>query len=259
MDAPGPIVAALQGTGPDIGLRDHFFANRADSSPSRQRFQSIYRTLRERITLLRYPPGKKLDIDRLAEEFEVSRTPIRSVLQRLEYQGLVVTRHGVGTTVTGVGFEHLREATVFRMRLAELIGELSPLAPQASAVEAMQNALEGCQALRGRQDLEEFGRIDIQVHECICSVIGHPLLYQVYDELYYRTARMWSYFLPRLDWASEIEIFQGDIEAQMRTMQRGDIRGVGFLVRNAVSAAVIRFADIFEEVKEDTADDVPAS
>jgi DNA-binding GntR family transcriptional regulator len=216
----------------------------AKASPSRRRFTTIHTAVRERITLLAYPPGTRLDIDQLAQEFAVSRTPIRTVLQRLEYQGLVTTKHGVGTTVTEVDFEHLREATEFRMRLAELIGELDPLLPARSVIESLTGARADCLALLGRPDLEAFGRIDIRLHEAVCSVIGHSLLRQSYDELYYRTARMWVYFLPKLDWDDEVTLFLGDIDAVLRALQRGDPRGVGFEIRNAVSGALYRLGEL---------------
>ena len=100
-----------------------------DTSPWRLRFNTIHATLRERITLLTYPPGTRLDLDGLAEEFKVSRTPIRNVLQRLERDGLVLTRHGVGTTVTEVDLNHVREAMLLRMHLAEMIGNIQPRLP----------------------------------------------------------------------------------------------------------------------------------
>jgi DNA-binding GntR family transcriptional regulator len=214
------------------------------ATPSRRRFLAIHRVMRERIALLTYPPGMRLDVDQLAEEFDVSRTPIRTVLQRLEYQGLVATKHGVGTTVTEVDFEHLREATEFRMRLAELIGELQPLPPSRAAIERLVTARADCVALLGRPDLEAFGRTDICLHEAVCSVIGHSLLRQSYDELYYRTVRMWVYFLPKLDWDEEVTLFLGDIDAVLRALQRDDPRGVGFEIRNAVSAALYRLSEL---------------
>jgi len=216
----------------------------ARPTPSRRRFHAIHTVLRERIALLSYPPGTRLDVDQLAGEFAVSRTPIRTVLQRLEYQGLVATRHGVGTTVTEVDFEHLREATEFRMRLAELIGDLQPLPPSPEAVARLAGARADCLAMLGHPDLEAFGRIDIRLHEAVCSVIGHSLLRQSYDELYYRTARMWVYFLPKLDWDEEVTHFLGDIDAVLRALQRGDPRAAGFEIRNAVSAALYRLGEL---------------
>ena len=225
-----------------------------DTSPTRRRFHDIHRALRRRIALLEYPPGTRLNVDELAGEFKVSRTPIRSVLQRLEYQGLVITRHGVGTTVTDIDFSHLREATVFRMRLAELIGELSPRAPSPEVIQTLAQACEECRHLFDHMDLKTFGRIDISLHEGICSLIGNSLLLQVYDDLFYRTIRMWTYFLPQRDWHSEVSFFLAHIEATHQAMQRDDTRAVGFLVRNAVSAAVIRLDDLLSMGEQATVD-----
>ena len=220
-------------------------AEMASAPPSRRRFWWIHRKLREEIVLHKYPPGTRLNVDNLAAEFDVSRTPIRSVLQRLEQEGLVVTRHGVGTLVTEIDFERLREASLLRMELAELIGHLDPLPPTPAAIEAMEDLVAQCAGLFEARDNAAFGRIDMQVHEIICGLIGNSLLRQYYDELYHRTARMWFYFMPQLDWESEIAIFQADIAARVRAMRRSDTRAVGYLIRNEISAVVIRLADLF--------------
>ena len=47
------------------------------TTPSRERFERLYRTLRDRICLLEYPPGTRLSEGELAEEFAISRTPVR--------------------------------------------------------------------------------------------------------------------------------------------------------------------------------------
>ena len=57
------------------------------------------------------------------EEFEVSRTPIRQALQRLEFQRLVDIRDGIGTIVTGVDFHALRNVYELRLRITGLIGD----------------------------------------------------------------------------------------------------------------------------------------
>lgn len=218
-------------------------------TPSQRRFRAIYHIIRERITLLKYPPGTILDIDALATEFKVSRTPIRSVLQQLAYHGLVLSRHGVRTSVAPIDFERLREDKAFRGRLAELIGELSPLAPSKAAIALITEAEAECRQLIEHPDLETFARIDIKVHEAICSLIGNRQLLQVYDDLYYRTARVWFYFLPRLDWRQEVSIFHQDIQARLSAMQRGDSKAVGYLTRNAVSAVLIRLDSLISQIE----------
>ncbi len=218
-------------------------------TPSQRRFQAIYQIIRERITLLQYPPGTILDIDGLAAEFEVSRTPIRSVLQQLASQGLVLSRHGVRTSVAPIDVERLREAKDLRSHLAELIGVLSPHAPTQEGIDLMSEAERECRALIEHPDLETFARIDIKVHRSISTLIGNRPLLQTYDDLYYQTARVWFYFLPRLDWREEVSIFHQDIDLRKRAMERGDAKAVGFLTRNAVSAVLIRLDSLISQIE----------
>jgi DNA-binding transcriptional regulator YhcF (GntR family) len=85
---------------------------------ARERFERIYGTIRDRICLLEYEPGTRLAEEDLAREFGVSRTPIRRVLSRLESEGLVESRHGVGTFVTDVDIDNLAQVFQLRMELA---------------------------------------------------------------------------------------------------------------------------------------------
>nr|MBX2837800.1 GntR family transcriptional regulator [Gammaproteobacteria bacterium] len=156
-----------------------------DNTPARLRFHEIHYEIRRRIALLQYPPGERLDIDQLAGEFNVSRTPIRSVLQRLEYQGLLVNRHGVGTIVTELDYEHLNEAVQLRLKLAELIGELTPRTPTEEHIDQLTKAVEMLKKLRNHVDLGQFAYIDIIVHESNMSLIGNTYLLRSYDDLYY--------------------------------------------------------------------------
>ena len=108
-------------------------------SMSRERFERIYKTIRDRICLLEYGPGARLAEEELAEEFHVSRTPIRRVLTRLESEGLLESRHGVGTFVTDVDIDALAQVFQLRMELAVLIGKLDPI-PRTEADLARMRA-----------------------------------------------------------------------------------------------------------------------
>lgn len=66
----------------------------------RSKLDVVLHALRRQICLA--PPDEELRLheNALAAEFEMSRTPIRQVLQRLAYEHLVETRSGVGTIAT---------------------------------------------------------------------------------------------------------------------------------------------------------------
>ena len=91
------------------------------------RFQRLHAELRARICLLDYPPGTRLSEETLAAEFGTSRTPLRRVLARLEDEGLLTSRHGVGTLVTDVDLAEMAQVYALRLELAQLAGQLSPL------------------------------------------------------------------------------------------------------------------------------------
>lgn len=62
----------------------------------------VYAILRERIIDGTYPPGLRMSQERLAAEFQVSRTPLREALQRLEADGLVVAYANRGMSVAPI-------------------------------------------------------------------------------------------------------------------------------------------------------------
>ena len=98
--------------------------------PAKIDFQSLYNGIRSRIYTLDYPPGEVLREEEIAQEFGVSRTPIRQVLQTLENEGLVTSKSGIGSIVTTVDLPALKEVYAFRIKLVEIVGELSNPIPR---------------------------------------------------------------------------------------------------------------------------------
>ena len=58
--------------------------------------------LRDRILTGRLRPGDRLDLDRLTEEFGISRTPVREALLELSYEGLVAITPRSGMEIVGI-------------------------------------------------------------------------------------------------------------------------------------------------------------
>ncbi len=87
----------------------------ADPVPRRRRPRSLalelVESLGDRIREGRLATGDKLPTEAaIMAEFAVSRTVVREAISKLQAAGLVETRHGIGTFVTGVG-----EAPGFRI------------------------------------------------------------------------------------------------------------------------------------------------
>jgi DNA-binding GntR family transcriptional regulator len=78
------------------------------------RHDSIYRSVFDAIIDHKLVPGAKLSEDQLSDVFGVSRTIIRTVLQRLKFEGLVNTQRNRGAFVAKPTVEEARQ--VFEAR-----------------------------------------------------------------------------------------------------------------------------------------------
>jgi DNA-binding GntR family transcriptional regulator len=193
-----------------------------------ERFERIYRIIRERISVLEYGPGTVLNEALLSEEFEVSRTPIRSVLQRLNYEGLVTTRNGVGTTVTEVDVKTFKDIYALRMRLADDLSLLSPVTPSPKMLDELRELQLNARELRsGSPDHKAYAKLCNAIHEQQLDLTENKVLAEINDLLYYRAARVWLSFLPNIDWDEATKILENEITDTIRALEIGDMQGVG--------------------------------
>jgi len=211
-------------------------------SRSRARFEAIHRELRERICLLHYPPGHVLGEIVLAGEFGVSRTPMRRVLGRLESERLVERRHGIGTIVTDVDPDELADIYAFRMRLAELMGELDPLPRSAEDVERIRRLRDRALALGAQRDEGAFARLNLDYVEALLAGVGNPALRETMERLFFQTSRIWLHTMAGMDWREEIDIFARELADIATAMALGDLRAVGMIHSNHISMSLLRLS-----------------
>jgi DNA-binding GntR family transcriptional regulator len=217
---------------------------RPKRSRSRERFERLYATVRDRICLLEYAPLARLSEEELAAEFKVSRTPIRRVLSRLEAEGLVETRHGVGTIVTDVNIQALEQVYQLRMELAVMIGRLDPL-PRAEADLARVRAiLSRCEALPAGADPDQnqkrLAKLNMDFYQELRAMTGNIPLREINDRLYHLTSRIWLKSVPHLNLRDEIEIFHREVADILAAMEIGDLEAVGHIRRSHISMSVAR-------------------
>ena len=94
-------------------------ARRSAATSPEQLVGSLADRIFEKIVAGEYPPGSRLRQEVLAEEFSVSRTPIREALRQLEVKGVVQHRPNQGAIVPAPNARDIRE--IYQVR-AELEG-----------------------------------------------------------------------------------------------------------------------------------------
>ncbi len=209
-------------------------------TPSRERFERLYATIRDRICLLEYQPLEHLSEEELAAEFNVSRTPIRRVLSRLEAEGLVESRHGVGTIVTSISFEALSQVYQLRLELAVLIGRLTPIPRTADDLARVRVLLARFDRLEREPDPNALSRLNMDFYQELRAMTGNIPLRDISDRLYFMTHRIWMASLPHLYLQDEIVIFRREVADILAAMEIGDLDAVGYIRRSHISMAFTR-------------------
>lgn len=206
----------------------------------------IHDTLRDRICLLTYRPGDVIHEGNLAEEFDVSRTPIREILQRLGFAGLVEARNGVGTIVTERTLDEIGQIYEIRQQLASLIGDLSPTPCRPEDIATMETLLGRAQALSGNFNAGDYWRINHEAHFVIGRLIGNAPLREMWDRYYFQVASFWYQVIERepLDVSKSLT---RELEDVLDAMRRNDAAAVGFIERNYISYGFDRVQAIIRE------------
>ncbi|WP_127091045.1 GntR family transcriptional regulator [Aquabacter cavernae] len=141
-----------------------------------------------------YLPGERLKQERLAEEFGVSRTPIREALSRLEAQGLVSQPLRRSAVVTKPSLRDVAESFQVRAELEGLTARLAvdgmsdvDVTRLRTMVDKWRTKLEpaasggGGRALSGRQ--RAWRRFEADFHAAVSLAAGNRNLDRVIQDL----------------------------------------------------------------------------
>lgn len=100
----------------------------------------VYGELRRRLMSGAFLPGERLREEHIASELAVSRTPVRSAIERLIEDGLVMREEGRGAVVLGLLDRDINEA--FELRLL-----LEPYAARAASQRASDEQIDALESI----------------------------------------------------------------------------------------------------------------
>jgi DNA-binding GntR family transcriptional regulator len=145
-------------------------SGRASSQSARER---TLETLRRRIITLDLAPGTPLSENELAQELEVSRTPVRESLILLQLEGLVQVFPQIGTFVSLVDIDRVTQAQFVReaIECASLVDAVERV--DDPDLEALHEVLDQQRAAERSRDTEKFFALDEEFHRELLRVGGH--------------------------------------------------------------------------------------
>lgn len=152
--------------------------------------EMVYRSLRGDIIMGRLPPGRKLRLDALREEYGAGTSTLREALSRLVADGFVHAEGQRGFEVAPISPAGLRQIADLRLLLEEhaltrslqsgtLDWEASVVAAQHK-LDAHEERLEAGDT----SDIGEWRHSDWAFHQALISACGSRVLMQTHAEVF---------------------------------------------------------------------------
>jgi len=170
--------------------------------------EQIYDELRERIITLILKPGSRINIPELAEEFEVSPTPIKGALKKLAERGLVVDKYGAGYYVISFSTKKMNEIYLIRKIFESHALETSlSLFPMESLKLLQTEFISLLNEKENEEKHHEFYKLDQAVHLGIVNFSNNQTLKDLYYQIYdFVIIAQHSYRLEQEDLTKQIEV-----------------------------------------------------
>jgi len=138
----------------------------------------VYESLRSAVLEHTLPPGDRVNIDALARELDVSPTPVREALARLESEGLVRKRPLAGYTVSPL-LTRAEFADMFDMRLLLECAAARWAALRATEAQRATLVAEAARTIEPGDDRAwhaAFTALDAHLHDLVAQASASPLL-----------------------------------------------------------------------------------
>lgn len=150
---------------------------------------AVYATLREAILSGILPPGTRLAEESLAARFEVSRTPVREAVLRLEAEYLAERVARRGLVVATITPAEVLDLYVVRQAVDSHAAYLAAATASPPDVLRIRWIHERMAAAAEAGDMESMVRLNLEFHESICVAAGSPLLLRFMREVHNRVRR----------------------------------------------------------------------
>ncbi|HEY9396764.1 MAG TPA: GntR family transcriptional regulator [Burkholderiales bacterium] len=143
---------------------------------SSKRSDLLAEAIEEKIATGVYAPGSKLDEVVLAEEFGVSRTPVREALIQLAPMGLIELRPRRGAIVAKVGPQRLWEMFEVMAELEAMCARLAARRMTEADLQKLNDAHAACEQARSHSDCDLYYHCNETLHQAIYAASHNSFL-----------------------------------------------------------------------------------
>jgi DNA-binding GntR family transcriptional regulator len=147
-----------------------------DAKRKELKSSKVYAALKEMIGDYRFQPGVRLNVEKLAREFRVSRVPVWEAVRRLEQEGLLQTIPNRGVFMAEMTLERAFELFQVRGALERLAGRLAAENMDKRALAKIEKCLSRQLKVVEKGDLVGYSQSDYEFHSLIYGSTGNRTL-----------------------------------------------------------------------------------
>jgi len=154
--------------------------------------QTAYDEIHRLILSEQLVPGEFISENQLASYLNMSRTPVREAIRRLEAEGLVETHKGLGTILKPLTLRDIRNIFGVRSALELLACETAVDQITDEEIEAArQSLLSMMERHRAGEEIDrmEFSRLDGQIHDLLIQKSNNSYIKILMDQIYFQVDR----------------------------------------------------------------------
>ena len=206
--------------------------------------EQIFQTLKLEILRFEHKPGDLLSEHYLCQRFSLSRTPVRSILQRLQENGLVQIVPRKGSIVTRLDYDIVNQfiyerVAVETMVLRDFILSCSPT--DAERVRFVYSQLEALGQTYftdpGHFDVDRFRETDLSMHEIWFRATNKRFLWERLSSTQASYTRFCT--LDIIEGSNVSDVLR-DHQEMLRLIDAHDVSGIEPLMRRHLYGGIHR-------------------
>lgn len=146
--------------------------------------EQLYYRIKRMILSGEIKVGEPILEEKIAQDFGVSRTPVREALKRLETYGLIQMRpRSRAEVIQFEGADAARKLALVRLRIEGLVVELLAESASAEDCSALRRLVAACDESLATGDIAEIFERDSAIHLEMARRTGNQYLYDILERL----------------------------------------------------------------------------
>ncbi|MGO9622590.1 MAG: GntR family transcriptional regulator [Desulfobaccales bacterium] len=143
----------------------------------------IYTVLKKMIANYRFQPGARLNIESIARELEVSRTPVWEAVRRLEQEGLVENIPNRGVFMSSLTAENALDLYAVREVLEGMAARLAATRIDESSLGKMAKFILRQREVIEKHDILGYSKLDFEFHATVYDACGNEWLKELLETI----------------------------------------------------------------------------